>query len=201
MSDTWKLNGTVFVACNCDWGCPCNFNALPTKGKCEGGWTWHVDNGTYGQVALDDLNFSVYVNWPGAIHDGHGEALILVDERADERQRAAIDALVGGKVGGPWGILAWTWPTIHGPFAVHYDVQLNGINSRIRCGEYVEIEGGPIRNPVSGAVVTPGIVLPQGIILKQGDLGASTRFRVTGGISYDHSGQYTGVGPFDYSGP
>ena len=201
MSDAWKLNGTVFVACNCDWGCPCNFNALPTKGKCEGGWTWHVNKGTYGQVALDDLNFSVYVNWPAAIHDGNGEALILVDERADARQRAAIDTLVGGKVGGPWGVLAWTWPTIHGPFAVSYDLHLDGINSRIRCGDYVEIEGGPIRNPVSGAVASPGVILPQGIIMKQGDLGASTRFRVTGAISYDHSGQYTGVGAFDYSGP
>lgn len=201
MPDAWKLNGTVFVACNCDWGCPCNFNAQPSHGKCEGGWTWHVHKGTYGNVALDDLNFSVYVNWPGAIHDGNGEALILVDERADTRQRTAIDTLVGGKVGGPWGVLAWTWPTVHGPFAVPYDVHLDGINSRIRCGEYVEIEGGPIRNPVSGAVVTPGMVLPQGIIMKRGDLGASARFRVNGGISYDHSGQYTATGAFDYSGP
>jgi hypothetical protein len=200
MSEAWKLTGTVFVACNCDWGCPCNFNALPTKGKCEGGWTWHVEKGKYGDVALDGLSFSVYVNWPAAIHEGNGEALILVDERADERQRAAIETLVGGRVGGPWGVLAWTWPTIHGPFAVPYELHLDGINSRIRCGDYVEIEGGPIRNPVSGAVATPGVVLPQGIIMKQGDLGASTRFRVTGAISYDHSGQYTGVGKFDYSG-
>jgi Protein of unknown function (DUF1326) len=35
------------VACNCDYGCPCNFNALPTQGKCEGGWTWHVDGGGF----------------------------------------------------------------------------------------------------------------------------------------------------------
>jgi len=201
MPDAWTLTGTVFVACNCDWGCPCNFNARPTQGKCEGGWTWHVDKGTYGQVALDGLNFSVYANWPGAIHDGNGEALILVDERADARQRAAIDTLVGGKIGGPWGVLGWTWPTVHGPFAVGYEVHLAGINSRIRCGDYVEIEGGPIRNPVSGAVATPSMILPQGIILKHGDLGASKRFRVTGGISYDHSGQYTAVGAFDYSGP
>ena len=41
----WELKGTVIVACNCDYGCPCNFNALPTTGKCEGSWTWHVDRG------------------------------------------------------------------------------------------------------------------------------------------------------------
>ena len=39
----WQLQGTVGVACNCDYGCPCNFNALPSKGKCEGQWTWHVE--------------------------------------------------------------------------------------------------------------------------------------------------------------
>jgi len=40
----WELKGTVVIACNCDYGCPCNFNALPTQGKCEGSWTWHIDH-------------------------------------------------------------------------------------------------------------------------------------------------------------
>lgn len=201
MTNTWNLRGDVLVACNCDWGCPCNFNAPPTKGKCEGGWTWHVAHGRYADVTLDGLNFSVYVNWPGAIHEGNGEALILVDERADSRQREAIDALVSGRIGGPWGVLAWTWPTIHGPFPAAYDVQLDGVRSRVTCGSYVQLEGEPIRNPVSGAEAHPGVVLPEGIILKEGALGASRRFVVKGDIAYDHSGQYLALGPFDYSGP
>jgi hypothetical protein len=64
--ESWRLNGKVLVACNCDWGCPCNFNAPPTTGKCEGGLTWHVEKGSYGDIKLDGLNFSVYVNWPGS---------------------------------------------------------------------------------------------------------------------------------------
>ena len=201
MAEAWHLTGTVFVACNCDWGCPCNFNARPSRGKCEGGWTWHVERGSYGDAALDGLNFSVYVNWPGAIHEGNGAALILFDERADERQRAAIHALVGGTVGGPWGILARTWPTISGPHPVPYDVELNGVNSRIRCGTWFDIEGGPIRNPVTGNEAYPSVVLPQGIIFKQGDLGASKHFRVNHDVVYDHSGQYTAIGAFNYQGP
>lgn len=199
--ETWQLRGTLLIACNCDWGCPCNFNAPPTKGKCEGGWTWHVDEGAYGDVSLDGLNFSVYVDWPGAIHEGDGVALVLVDERADERQRDAIETLVGGGVGGPWGVLAWTWPTVHGPFAVPYEVELDGINSRVRAGDHVELVGGPIRNPVTGAEAYPGVVLPEGILVKEADLGASQRFRVANGIEYDHSGQYTATGRFDYKGP
>jgi hypothetical protein len=196
----WALKGTVLIACNCDYGCPCNFNALPSHGACEGGWTWHVDDGAFDGVRLDDLNFSVYVKWPGAIHQGDGEAVLLVDERADDAQRQAIETLMGGDVGGPWGILAWTWPTLHGPFPAAYDLALDGIRSRLRVGQVVDLELEPVTNPVTGAEVTPAALLPQGIITKHADLARSKVFRIADGIALDHSGQYTAVGPFDYSG-
>jgi len=197
----WRLKGTVVVACNCDYGCPCNFNALPSKGKCEGGWIWHVEDGSFGDTSLDGLTFSVLVNWPGAIHEGNGEGLILVDERADEAQREAIETLVSGEVGGPWGILAWTWPNVHGPKPVPFDVELNGIESRVKAGDSLEVESTAIKNPVTGAEVHPGAVLPEGLVFKRGDFGASKVFRVQDGISWDHSGQYTAVAPFEYAGP
>jgi len=193
MANSWHLNGKVLVACNCNWGCPCNFNAPPTSGKCEGGWSWHVEEGTFGDVRLDGLNFSVFVNWP--------EGVVLIDERADVAQRKAIETLVGGKVGGPWGILGWTWPKVHGPYTVAYELTFDGVNTRISCGEYFEVNGGPIRNPVTGAESHPGVVLPEGIIFKRGDLGTSTLFRVSNGIKYDHSGKYLAVGPFEYTWP
>jgi hypothetical protein len=198
---SWKMRGTVMVACNCDYGCPCNFNALPTHGKCEGGWTWHVEDGIFDDVRLDGLNFSVYVNWPGAIHEGSGEGLIMIDERADARQREAIATLVKGDLGGPWGVLAWTWPTVHGPISTSYSVTLDGISTRITAGDVLEVESTTIKNPVTGAEAHPAVVLPEGIITKRADLGCSTVFRVQGGITMDHSGQYTAVGPFEYSFP
>ncbi len=109
--------------------------------------------------------------------------------------------LLGGKVGGPWGVLAWTWPKVHGPYATAYDLVFDGVKSRLKCGEHVEIEGAPIKNPVSGAEAFPGVVLPQGIIFKKGDLGATARFKLTSGIEYDHSGKYLAVGQFDYAWP
>ena len=197
----WTMSGTVLIACNCDYGCPCNFNALPTTGKCEGEWTWHVEQGAYGGTDLSGVTFTLAVNWPGAIHEGNGEGLLLIDERADGTQREAIHTLVKGEAGGPWGVLGWTWPTLHGPEAVPFELELDGIRSRVRAGESFELELEPIRNPVSGADVTPGAILPQGIIFKRGDLGATTRFRVSNGIEYDHSGQYMAVGPFEYAWP
>ena len=195
------MRGTVGVACNCDYGCPCNFSALPSKGKCEGQWTWHVEQGLFGETSLDELNFSIAVNWPGAIHDGNGEALILVDERADAAQTQAISTLVTDDLGGPWEILAWTWPTVHGPKAVPYDVRFDGIEWRVKAGESLEIESTTIKNPVTGAAVHPGAVLPEGIIFKRGDFGASSVFRIDDGIHFEHAGQYTAVAQFEYSGP
>jgi hypothetical protein len=44
---SYHLKGVMLGACNCDWGCPCNFEAPPSKGFCEGGYLWHVQEGTY----------------------------------------------------------------------------------------------------------------------------------------------------------
>ena len=204
MSDAptkWQLKGTAFIACNCDWGCPCNFNALPTKGFCEGGWTWHIDNGVVDDVRLDGLSFSVLVKWPGAIHHGNGEGVILVDASASDAQRDAIAALVSGKFGGPWGILAWTWPKVHGPKPVAYQVTNDGVRSIIKAGDSLSLEYTTIKNPVNGAEAHPRMILPEGLIVKEAELCASHLFNINDAIAMDHSGQYGAIGPFNYSWP
>jgi hypothetical protein len=198
---TMQVKGTVLISCNCDYGCPCNFNALPTTGKCEGHWTWHVTEGNVDGVSLDGVSFSLCVDWPGAIHEGEGKGVLLVDERADEDQRDAVGRLVKGEAGGPWGVLAWTWPTLEGPVAVPYELELAGLNSRVKAGDKLELELEPIKNPVTGAEVTPGAVLPQGLVFKQGDFGSSKTFYIRDGVAFEHPGKYTAVAPFEYSGP
>ncbi len=197
----WHLRGTVFIACNCDFGCPCNFNALPTHGDCEGGWTWHIDEGVHGEVRLDGLNFSVLADWPQAIHMGNGKALVLVDEKADESQRRAIEELVRGEMGGPWALFASTWNEVYGPLTARYEVYINGDRSEVRAGDIMQLELEPIKNPVTGAESHPRVVLPEGIIIKEGSLVASKSFSVKDGVSYDHSGKYAAFGPFEYKGP
>ena len=198
---TWDVKGTVTLACNCDWGCPCNFNARPTYGHCEGEWTWHVGAGRYGATQLDSLNFTLACDWPAAIHEGNGEALILMDERADEAQRRAIQTLLDGQVGGPWAILRNTLTRVHGPRFVPYMVKLDGVHSTVRAGNNLHLEFQPIRNPVTKAEAFPQLLLPQGMVWKDGSIAASRLFRVQGGPSYDHSGKYAAIARFEYSGP
>ncbi len=198
----WHVKGTVVVACNCEPGCPCNFNALPTHGDCEGGWDWHIEEGRYGDVDLGGLNLSLYCDWPGAIHEGNGAAVSLVDERADERQREALAKLLSGEVGGPWGILVTNTVTkMDGPHFVPYEVELAEQRSSIHAGDVHVVELEPIKNPVTGAEAHPRAVLPEGMIFKDAAIARSATFWVRDGVSYDHSGSYAAVGPFAYSGP
>lgn len=197
----WRIRGHVLVACNCDYGCPCNFNGAPSAGKCEGGWNWHVEEGSFGDVPLAGLTFGLFVNWPGAIHEGNGEGIAVVDERADDAQREAIRTLISGRVGGPWKIVSTTIARLHGPEYAPYDVAFDGRRSRVRAGEYITLDMEPVRNKVTGAEAHPRVLLPEGFIFKEADLAASSTFRVEGPVSFDHSGRYAAAAPFDYQGP
>lgn len=64
MVTKWRLSGFLLGECNCDWGCPCSFDAPPTHGGCHGVYTWVVDKGTYGDVKLDGLAFALPGTFP-----------------------------------------------------------------------------------------------------------------------------------------
>jgi hypothetical protein len=194
----WKVKGTVLVACNCDYGCPCNFNAPPSTGDCEGSWTWHIEQGNYGVVSLDGLTFGVYADWPGAIHEGNGKAIVFYDERADSSQREAIEALARGGEGGPWGIFINTYEVLSVKPAP-FEIELADERSRLKVGDAVELEMEPIRNPVTGDETRAAVVLPKGLVFNEGWCATSTVFRVNDGISYDHSGKNTEYAPFEYA--
>ena len=62
--------------CNCNWGCPCQFNALPAHRDCRA-IVGTADRPAvhFGDVPLDGLKAVAVFAWPGAIHEGNGEGL------------------------------------------------------------------------------------------------------------------------------
>ena len=197
----WSMQGTLLQSCNCDYGCPCNFNARPTHGDCEGTWSGYIDQGTYGNVQLNGLNFAIIADWPSAIHEGNGECQLLIDERASQDQRDGLLAILKGEVGGPWAVLKNTFSKYYDPQFVDFDTKLEGANSSVRAGKIYELEMEPIKNPVTGAEAFPGVVLPQGILYKESTRTSSKTFRVTGNINYEYTGTDAAFSPFSWSGP
>src|SRR5215471_7491004 len=174
---TFRAAGDVLIACNCDWGCPCNFNARPSRGFCQGGWIWSIESGQIGDVTVKGLGVAVFSKWPGAIHEGGGRAVCYIDSRASTTERAALTHVVRGEVGGPWGLFIKTYdlaPPVFAPFEIHLDQH----GSRATIGNAVQLELQTIKNPVTKVDAHPEMILPEGLVVKRGSLAASSVFRV-----------------------
>jgi hypothetical protein len=88
------------VTCNGAFGCPCQSNALPTKGHCRAGAGYQVLSDRFGDTDLAGVRFAGLFGWPGPIHEGDGEAMLIVDEKVSAAQWAAIKAHIGMPTGG-----------------------------------------------------------------------------------------------------
>jgi len=97
----WHVTGDWFDVCSCSVPCPCEFAQPPTNNHCEGVLVWHIREGHYDDVRLDGLNVLALGAFDGNIWAGAKAAMaIFLDERADERQRQALQSIFGGQVGG-----------------------------------------------------------------------------------------------------
>ncbi len=197
----WTMQGTLLQGCNCDYGCPCNFNARPTHGNCEITWSGFIDHGSYGDVDLAELNLSIICDWPAAIHEGNGECQLLIDERANQQQREGLLTIFKGEAGPPWSILKNTFSTYYEPQFVHYETKLEGANSSVKAGEFFHLEMESIKNPVNGAEAFPGLVLPQVLLYKESTRASCKTYRASGKINYEYTGTDAAFSPFSWSGP
>jgi hypothetical protein len=170
----WSFEAEYVQACSCDYGCPCEFQAPPSRGFCEGVGAWRIIRGTYGSTSLDGLGLAFAARWPQAIHLGNGTAAIFVDERATAEQRDALLQIASGQAGGmPFEIIAATLTTVLDPQFVPMTFELNGRNSSARIGDSIEIGLSPIKNPVTGDEEGVRIVHDTGFIFQQADVTAA----------------------------
>ena len=182
----WEFKGRELVNCNCEYGCNCQFNALPDKGHCQAVAGIQIDEGHYGDTRLDGLRIAAIFKWPGAVHEGNGEAIAFVDESADESQREALLKIMTGQdtdaMATMFAVYASTVTKLHEPVftKIDFEVDVDGRRGRLSIPGYVEMTGEPIRNKVTGMEARAQIVLPKGFEYAIADIGSASS-RTTGG--------------------
>lgn len=191
----WEIEADELVTCNCAYGCPCQFNALPTNGNCEAVAGFKVKRGHFGDIKLDGLHGVAAMQWPGAIHEGGGRAYIVVDKRADEQQRTAMLTILAGGETDPgatiWNVFAATLETVFEPMFEDIDIAID-VDKRIghvRVDGLIETSGKPIVNPVTGAEHRVRIDLPDGFEYTLAEIGSST-FKSTGPVQMSFEDRY-----------
>ena len=147
----WFFDADYLQACNCDYGCPCEFSAPPSPGFCEGMGVWRIEKGEFDGISLNGMCLGFAAKWPGAIHEGNGTVVLFVDEKASPKQREALLEIGSGQAGGlPFEILATTFSTLLEPRFVPFDFRLDGLKSSVRLSDDLQIALEPIKNPVTG---------------------------------------------------
>jgi len=177
MATSWMLKGRNFSHCNCSYGCPCQFNALPTRGFCQAVVGIAIDEGYYGSTKLDGLRFGGAFSWPGPIHEGHGEAVPVVDERATPAQREAILKIMSGQDTEPgatfFQVFGSTLEKVHDPvFArIELDIDVDARKARYVVPGVIEARGEPIKNPVTQQEHRVRIDMPGGFEFTKAEAG------------------------------
>ena len=161
--DKWHFEAEYVQSCNCDYGCPCNFNGLPTFGNCEALVAWRIRSGAYGGTKLDGVTFAMGAWWPKAIHQGNGVGAYYVDPKATEAQRKALGQIVGGQQGGGmFEVFPRTWTKVHPLKAVPIDFHYAEYESWFKVEGIGEAHSEKIRNPVTKDEFQGTIDLPKG---------------------------------------
>ena len=207
----WHFRGVWFDACKCTIPCPCSFAQPPTFGDCDGVLLWEIREGNYGRTRVDGLRVAMLASFVGNVWGDHSDARMAVffDERANEPQAEALQAVFGGQAGG-WParfaemvggeVVGVEFATIESSVAddfTAWNVRIPG-----RAEATVEALTGPTSTPgepvrvhnLPGAEVGPG---QDAAVWGR----ATSDFADALGFRWERSGFSSKLIPFDWSGP
>jgi len=176
----WYVEGVAYGNCNCAFGCPCQFEALPTYGDCRGLEVLQIDKGHFGDVDLSALKIAMFYAWPGPIFEGKGELQAVIDENASEAQRAALVAILHGKeteeAATHWWVFCEMSDTIHDPLfkPIEFEVDIEARTARATIPGVLETTGQPIIPPHSDEAHRAQIRIPNGIEFELAEMGSGS---------------------------
>ncbi len=192
----WSMQGTEFVNCNCAVGCPCQYQSNPTYGNCRAYGFVQVEKGRFGDVPLDGLRWGILASWPKAIHEGNGTFQTIIDERADPKQRAALEAISHGKETEPgtliWQVFSTTvtkfLPTIYKPIELTIDLKTR--KAQVKVSGVVEGKAQSVHNDMSKKDVPIRLTMPMGFEFTEAEVVSGSGKTANGTIHLDFDGTH-----------
>ena len=202
---TWHLKADYVETCNCDYGCPCNFNGFPTYGFCRALILYHIREGNYGDVKLDSLDVVGAYSWPKAIHEGNGTMQLYITKNAADNnvKHALIDIFSGKAKGeGPFALFAETFKYVLEPQFVDINVKIEGKKSSFSVSDVMDVQVEGFTNPVTGEEQDTKIQLPKGFIWKLAEAAKTKIMRITTPtLNFDDSGKNAFYSVVEFKGP
>ena len=115
MATAWRIRGSYFESCNCDPICPCRridgvAGGRSTYGICLGILSWLVEEGSARGVDLAGLAVALATRYDDDEPGSPWSWILYLDERASGEQRAALEDIFTGRLGGDAEThFPWAW--------------------------------------------------------------------------------------------
>jgi len=160
---SWHLQGSYFEACNCEAICPCRrIDGTPggrsTHGVCTGVLSWLIADGAAGDVDLAGLPVALAIRYSDDEPGSPWSWILYLDAHATGEQRAALEAIFSGELGGdaathfPW---AWKASERIAVRSVAIDVEHTRRRQRLLIRDHVSVR---IRDRYPGAETVTCII-------------------------------------------
>lgn len=140
MTENWTLEGTFVEACNCDVACNCIYDSAPTNGVCKFFVGWHIDRGSYAELALDGMNVALAGYALGDMNQADWKIALYCDDKASEAQKDSLIAIFSGRAGGRPERLAQNFGEIVGVKSVSIDISAQGKRRSLKIAGIGELE-------------------------------------------------------------
>lgn len=201
MTPKWNLDGTYCETCNCEAACPCVFLSPPTTDDCTVLVGWHIDKGSFGDVALDGLNVALAVHAPGHMAQVKWKVALYLDERASQTQSDALTQIFSGQAGGHFAVVGSFVGEVLGIKHVAIDYRVEGKRRSLQIPHVAEVEIEAIAGQGSAEITVnnpPLCVVPgQPLVVAR-----SKRFDYHDyGFQWEISEKNGYYSPFTYQGP
>ncbi|WP_291730637.1 DUF1326 domain-containing protein [Leisingera sp. F5] len=176
----WYIEGRSFGNCNCNYGCPCQFEDLPTHGNCTGFEVIHIDKGHFGDIDLTGTRAAVLYAWPGPIFEGKGALQLIVDDRASNAQREALSTvMLGGETDEEathWWVFRAMCDTVHETLIkrIDYQADIESRTAKVDIESLLHATGRPIQAPHGGGEHRVRIDIPGGIEFTLAEVGSGS---------------------------
>jgi len=161
----WHVRGTYLESCNCDAICPCRriggvAGGRSTHGICLGALSWLIEDGRAGATRLDGLGAVLAVRYDDDEPGSPWSVFLYVDERGDDGQRAALEGIFLGRLGGDIERHApWIWKERHvlGVAAAAIEIDHTPRRGWFRVKDHVEVRvSAPVAEQPVVTCVIPG---------------------------------------------
>lgn len=199
----WYLEGKWLEYCSCDAGCPCEAQAPPTYGHCDGIVAFRIDEGYCDDVRLDDLVVAATFFFPRALHHGGGHLQPILEDKTTEAQRDALFYIMSGEdqaVGTMFQIFSVIIEHLHEPIftTVEFEWDIDKRRARIDVPDMVRARTEPILNPVTDTEHQMLTVLPKGWVFYEAEV-ASGFAKSIGELKFDFSQRHSSLAHFAWN--